>query len=167
MKLRWKIISLVSILSAIALYFIFTTLEIENGEERGYKIENIIGVNPEGKEIALHDIKEKFILIDFWASWCMPCRKFNPDLVAFYKKNQSTIEVFSISLDSDIDKWKNAIEKDGLIWPNHICELKGWESPSALKYKIDEIPNNILINKEGIIIGRNVDLDDIEELCNL
>ncbi|MBK7958118.1 MAG: TlpA family protein disulfide reductase [Bacteroidetes bacterium] len=165
MNARWKIISLITVLAIICAYFVLSTIEVEKGEERGYKIENIIGVNPEGKEIALFNIKDKFILIDFWASWCMPCRKMNPDLVEFYKKNNSNIEIFSISLDNDIDKWKQAIEKDGLIWANHICELKGWESPSAIKYHIEEIPNNILVNKEGVIIGRNIDLDEIEELC--
>lgn len=111
---------------------------------------------PDGKMINLSSLKGKYVLVDFWASWCGPCRKENPNVVsAFNKYKGKNFTVLGVSLDSDKDKWMNAIEKDGLTWP-HISDLKGWESIAARTYNVNSIPANFLIDPQGNIIARDL-----------
>ena len=115
------------------------------------------GIN--GDTLRLSDLRGKVVLIDFWASWCGPCRRENPNVVAMYKKyNADGFEVFSVSLDKSTDaaKWKAAIETDGLIWPNHVSDLKGWQCAAALDYAVKSIPFTVLIDAEGKIIATNI-----------
>ena len=93
------------------------------------------------------------MLIDFWASWCPPCRKENPNIVNAYKKYKNSkfksgegFEVYSVSLDKKKTKWINAIDKDNLSWKYHVSDLNGWNSDGANKYNIQSIPSNLLIN---------------------
>jgi thiol-disulfide isomerase/thioredoxin len=109
---------------------------------------------PEGKPISLSSLKGKVVLIDFWASWCGPCRKENPNLVKLYEKYKDKgFTILSVSLDNDEAAWKKAIEADGLIWPNHVSDLKGWESTMTKVYGFNSIPHTVLVNKEGKING--------------
>ncbi|MEX2590339.1 MAG: TlpA disulfide reductase family protein [Chitinophagales bacterium] len=124
-----------------------------------------------GKEITLEQLKGKIVLIDFWASWCKPCRKVNPKLVQLHKKYRDTefenaegFEILSVSLDSDRKKWIAAIEKDKLYWPWHVSELKGWQSKVALDYKLESIPASFLIDQKGMIIGVDLRLRDLESI---
>jgi peroxiredoxin len=111
----------------------------------------------EGKLRKLSDLKGKTVLIDFWASWCGPCRRENPNVVAAYNKyNKDGFEVFSVSLDKAKDAWLQAIESDGLIWPNHVSDLKWWESEAAKTYNVHSIPFTVLVDKEGKILGHNL-----------
>jgi len=113
--------------------------------------------NPEGKVITLESLRGNYVLIDFWASWCGPCRRENPNVVkAFNKYKDSGFTVFSVSLDRDKAKWIQAIEQDGLIWPNHVSDLKQWKSASVKLYGFRGIPHTILIDKEGVIIAKNL-----------
>ncbi|MDC3252880.1 TlpA family protein disulfide reductase [Crocinitomicaceae bacterium] len=110
--------------------------------------------NPDGVELSLSSLKGKYVLIDFWASWCGPCRRENPNVVRLYniyKKKGFTI--FSVSLDDNARAWKEAIKKDGLVWPNHVCDLLKWNSPLPQLYGFSGIPHTVLLNKEGNIIG--------------
>lgn len=98
----------------------------------------------------------KVTLLEFWASWCLPCRKENPELIKTYNKfKDSGFEIVAISLDEDKKRWIDAVNKDGLLW-KHLSDLKGQYNLAALIYKVNGIPDNVLINKNGIIIGRNL-----------
>lgn len=141
------------------------TAKFKNGEVAPELVYN----NPDGKPIALSSLKGKIVLIDFWASWCGPCRKNNPSLVKIYKdykdaefKKAKGFTVYSVSLDKDLEPWKKAIEKDKLNWENHVSDLKGWESDAAVKYGIEGIPFTYLIDENGVIIGKNLHADDLE-----
>lgn len=120
--------------------------------------------NPEGKELRLSSLKGKIVLIDFWASWCQPCRRENPNVVRIYKKYKSQgFEVFSVSLDKDPTAWKEAIKKDGLIWPNHVSDLLEWQTPMIQLYGFNAIPYTVLVNREGNIIGVNLRGEQLEQ----
>jgi peroxiredoxin len=113
--------------------------------------------NPEGKILKLSDLRGKVVLLDFWAAWCRPCRMENPNVVNMYKKyNKKGFEVFSVSLDRDKASWLKAIQDDGLIWPNHVSDLKQWQSQAAKIYGVSAIPSTFLIDKEGKIIAKNL-----------
>lgn len=110
--------------------------------------------NPEGEEIKLSSLRGQYVLIDFWASWCMPCRQENPNVKRLYKKYKNQgFTVYSVSLDDNVDAWKGAIEADGLEWTNHVSDLLKWKSPLPQLYGFSGIPHTVLINKEGNIIG--------------
>jgi len=110
--------------------------------------------NPDGEEIKLSSLQGKYVLIDFWASWCGPCRRENPNVVKLYHQYKNRgFTVFSVSLDDNVAAWKSAIEKDGLQWPNHVSDLLKWNSPLPQLYRFQGIPHTVLINKEGNIIG--------------
>ncbi|MFN5845541.1 MAG: peroxiredoxin family protein [Flavobacteriia bacterium] len=110
--------------------------------------------NTAGKILKLSSLRGKIVLIDFWASWCGPCRRENPNVVKLYNKYKDKgFTVFSVSLDSDADAWKKAITQDGLIWPNHVSDLLGWQTPMTQLYGFNSIPHTVLIDKNGKILG--------------
>ena len=120
-----------------------------------------------GNNISLSSLKGKIILLDFWASWCGPCRKENPFVVNLYNKYKTKgFEIYSLSLDNNKDKWINAIQQDGLIWKNHVSDLKGWQSAGAAKYMVRSIPQTFLIDKNGIIIDIGLRGEALETRLN-
>lgn len=116
---------------------------------------------PEGTKLSLSSLKGKVVLLDFWASWCRPCRNENPNLVENYKKYQSKgFEILQVSLDKTHENWLEAIKKDNLSW-KHISDLMFWQSEAAKLYKIESIPSNFLIDKDGKIIAKDLHEEDL------
>lgn len=125
---------------------------------------DIILESPEGKEIRLSSLKGKVVLIDFWASWCGPCRKENPNVVKLYNKYKNKgFTIYSVSLDTDQASWVNAIEQDGLIWPNHVSDLLGWKTFITKLYNFNAIPHTVLVGKDGNIIDTGLRGDALEK----
>ncbi len=113
--------------------------------------------SPDGKEYSLSDLKGKIVLLDFWASWCRPCRQENPNVVKVYEKYKSQgFTVFSVSLDGSKQRWESAIEQDKLTWPYHVSDLKKWQSAPAALYGVRSIPRAFLIDREGKVASTEV-----------
>lgn len=111
---------------------------------------------PEGEDLSLSDLKGKIVLVDFWASWCGPCRRENPNVVKMYEKYKDQgFEILGVSLDSNKDRWLQAIKKDGLTWPQ-VGDLKGWQNAAAQMYSVRSIPSTVLVDAEGNILARNL-----------
>ncbi len=111
---------------------------------------------PEGNMLALSSLKGKYVLIDFWASWCGPCRRENPNVVKMYEKfKDKDFEIYGVSLDKDKASWLKAIAADNLTW-KHVSDLKFWQSEVVDKFSIKGIPQTYLLNKEGVIIAKNL-----------
>ena len=152
------------------LKLIFLTLLLTNflvaqglGTDIGDKAIDLSYNNPNGEKMTLSEIKNKLVLIDFWASWCGPCRRENPNLVDAYRKYHKSkfkdgngFEIYSLSLDKNEDAWVKAINQDQLFWEFHVSDLGGWQSEGSNKYNIRSIPSNVLINGKGIIIAKNL-----------
>lgn len=128
----------------------------------GTKATDLNYKDPNGNTIRLSSLEGQVVLLDFWASWCGPCRKTNPELVDIYNDYQNKgFTVYSVSLDKKRDAWLNAISQDQLAWKNHVSDLKGWQAEGAQLYKVRSIPSTFLLDKNGVIVARNLHGDDL------
>lgn len=134
--------------------------EVETGIHIGQRAPDLVLESPAGEKISLSSLRGQIVLIDFWAAWCPPCRRENPNLVKLYHQykdkefvNGSGFTIYSVSLDKKMEDWTAAIEMDSLAWESHVSDLKGRESASVAEYEVRSIPFNTLIDGDGIILS--------------
>ena len=129
----------------------------------GMKAPDFTIEGPDGKTVNLYQAKAKYTVLDFWASWCMPCRAESPKMVQLYQKYHTKgLQIIGISLDNDKSKWQAAIEKDHLSW-THVSQLQGWKSPVARMYNVSQIPNTYLLDENKKILAKGLRADEIDE----
>ena len=132
----------------------------------GVELADFVQTDSTGKEVALTSFRGKYLLIDFWASWCRPCRQENPNVVAAYNKySNKNFTILGVSFDQAKPAWINAIAQDGLNW-NHVSDLKGWGNAVGAQFGIQSIPQNLLLDPHGKVIGKNLRGKDLIRKLN-
>ena len=129
--------------------------------------------NPKEEILKLSSLRGKYVIIDFWASWCGPCRRENPNLVKTYNKfknkrflNGNGLEIYSVSLDNKYSSWLKAMTNDKMFWRYHVSDLKGWQSEGAAIYGVRSIPQTFIIDGNGFIIAKNLKGEDLNKFLN-
>lgn len=131
----------------------------------GKNVPDFMQPDRNGKAVSPSDFRGKYLLVDFWASWCLPCRASHPELVKAYDGLKGEgFEILSVSLDNDRQAWIKAIEQDNLYWNTHVSDLKGWQNAAAKLFGIKRVPFNLLVSPDGKILGQSISISEISEL---
>ena len=143
--------------------YINTLILTRGATEIGGKAPNFVGTTPDGKKLSLTQAMGKVTIIDFWASWCRPCRNENPYVVEIYNKyHDQGLNIIGVSLDKNKEAWLKAINDDGLKW-QHVSALKYWQEPIAKQYGVMSIPQTFIIDAKGIIRAKNLRREELEK----
>ena len=166
MNLKVLTILLIGVIAFFLGRKFYFTPNFVNGEVAA----NFTGTMPDGKTMQLSNLKGKYVLLDFWGSWCGPCRAENPALVNLYKEfhgkqyqEANDFEIVSVGIETKRERWLGAIQKDKLNWTYHVSELTNFNSEIATLYGVREIPTKFLINEDGMIIGVNQSVEEIAQ----
>lgn len=157
------------LLLAGVLFLVNTKAQAVHGIRLGYPAPELAFPTPSGDTIKLSDLRGNYVVLDFWASWCGPCRRKNPEFVTLYQQFKNSkfdngkvgFTFYSYSLDKSKEAWVVAIANDGLTWPNHTSDLKGWSAQGAAVYGVNSIPRTFLIDPQGNIVMMNPSIDAI------
>lgn len=173
MKNSVYIIGILVLMGFLQASSLFGQSQREKGTLLGNIAPDIIINNTKGEITSLYDLRGNVVFVDFWASWCKPCRQENPVMVEAYNefknkefKDAEGFEIFSVSLDSNKEAWLKAIEDDKLNWDTHVSDLQGWDSKIAKTYLVRAIPMNFLLDKNGIIIAKNIRGESLKKTLN-
>jgi len=173
-KSTFKILVIILIISGVSNNLVGQSVsKPKTGIEVGNLAPNITMKDANGSDLSLYDLRGSVVFISFWAAWCRPCRHENKALVETFMtfkgkqfRNADGFRIFSVSLDRTRENWMAAIEKDGLAWSEHVSSLQGWESPVAKTFEITSIPANLLLNADGIIIAKNIQIEQLNKLLD-
>jgi thiol-disulfide isomerase/thioredoxin len=149
--------------------YIYQSPKFVNGEDSPEFTATLL----DGSPFKLSDLRGKYVILDFWGSWCGPCRRANEDMVKIYKqyhtaqfKDADGLEIISVGVEKDRASWLQAIEADGLIWKYHTSTVQNFDSPIAKQYGVHEIPTSYLLNEKGIIMGVNYDYPNLDRILS-
>jgi thiol-disulfide isomerase/thioredoxin len=163
-----KYLWLIPAIVAAIIFFRYLTRPVTN-LINGTKAHNFSAQNITGETLQLSDFKGKVVILDFWGSWCGPCRAANPTLVSLYNtyahksfQQIKGFDIISVGVETDAAKWKKAIAQDGLIWKNHICDFQRFDSEIVKLYGVSAIPTSFLIDENGYVVGINPTKSAIE-----